>query len=163
MRYIKHRQTKFVAAVVSVVVMAIVAGWQFSLFVMFSDTQGHSDLQGGRYHLWLAISAAVMACVAGGLMFFVFLSDADKGNDIRVETQLALTGDNPITKSQTWAPFDAVYWDRLSKWHLEGQADDRRPMLGRVGESTGSSSSRRSVARLAHQVMYKRWSQERHD
>ena len=77
MRYIKHRQTKFVAAVVGVIVMAIVASWQFSLFVMFSNPQGHLDLQGGRYHLWLALSAAVMACVAGGLMFFVFLSGAD--------------------------------------------------------------------------------------
>jgi hypothetical protein len=161
MKYIKHRQTKFVASVVSVIVMAIVASWQFSLFVMFSNPQGHLEPQGGRYHLWLAVSAAVMASIAGISMFFLFCYDA-KENDIRVETRRAPTGDNLIVKSPTSSFSDAIY-RQLQEGHFEGQADDRRPMLGSVGKSTGSASARRSIARLAHQVMYKKWSQERHD
>jgi hypothetical protein len=163
MRYIKNRQAKFVVAVVGVIVMAIVASWQFSLFVMFGNSQGHfPDIQGGRYHLWLAASAALMACIASGLMFFIFSYD-DKGNDIRVEPPRAPAGDHLIAKSPASASFDAVYWDQLNEWHLEGQSDDRRPMLGSVGASAGSSSAQRSTARLSHQVRRKQWSKERHD
>lgn len=42
---------------------AAVAAWQFYLFVAFRDTQGALDAQGGGTNLWLAIGAAVVACV----------------------------------------------------------------------------------------------------
>jgi hypothetical protein len=42
---------------------AAVAVWQFYLFVMFRDTQGALDAQGGGANLWLAVGAAVVSCV----------------------------------------------------------------------------------------------------
>ena len=42
---------------------AAVAAWQFYLFVVFRDSQGALDAQGGGANLWLAIGAAVVACV----------------------------------------------------------------------------------------------------
>ena len=42
---------------------AAVAAWQFYLFVVFRDTQGALDVQGGGANLWLAIGAAAVACV----------------------------------------------------------------------------------------------------
>ena len=42
---------------------AAVAAWQFYLFVMFRDTRGLLDVQGGALHLWLAVGAAIVACV----------------------------------------------------------------------------------------------------
>ena len=40
-----------------------VAAWQFYLFVVFRDSRGALDAQGGGANLWLAIAAAVVACV----------------------------------------------------------------------------------------------------
>ena len=42
---------------------AAVAAWQFYLFVVFRDTRGTLDVQGGGGNLWLAIAAAAVACV----------------------------------------------------------------------------------------------------
>jgi hypothetical protein len=42
---------------------AVVAAWQFYLFVVFRDSRGALDAQGGGANLWLAIGAAVVACV----------------------------------------------------------------------------------------------------
>ena len=41
---------------------AVVAVWQFYLFVGFRDARGSLDVQGGGLHLWLAIGAAGVAC-----------------------------------------------------------------------------------------------------
>lgn len=43
--------------------MAAVAAWQFYLFVVFRNSQGVLDSQGGGSNLWLAVGAAVVACV----------------------------------------------------------------------------------------------------
>ena len=43
--------------------MAAVAAWQFYLFVVFRDSRGLLDVQGGGLHLWFAIGATVVACV----------------------------------------------------------------------------------------------------
>ena len=51
-------------------VAAAVAAWQFYLFVVFRDSQGLFDVQGGGLHLWLAIGAAVVACVCVFLGIF---------------------------------------------------------------------------------------------
>jgi hypothetical protein len=42
---------------------AAIAIWQFYLFVVFRDTKGALDVQGGGSHLWYAIGAAVLTCV----------------------------------------------------------------------------------------------------
>ena len=51
-------------------VAVAVAAWQFYLFVVFRDSQGLFDVQGGGLHLWLAIGAAVVACVCVFLGIF---------------------------------------------------------------------------------------------
>jgi hypothetical protein len=50
-------------------VAAAVAAWQFYLFVVFRDSQGVLDAQGGGANLWLAIGAVfiVCACVFAGI------------------------------------------------------------------------------------------------
>jgi len=52
----------------------------------------------------------------------------------------------------------------MNRSQVEGQQDDRLPMNGSVvtGEET-APSVRRALARKSHQVMYKKWSQDRHD
>ena len=49
---------------------AAVAAWQFYLFVVFRDSRGLLDVQGGGLHLWLAIGAAIIACVCVCLGLF---------------------------------------------------------------------------------------------
>jgi uncharacterized membrane protein YphA (DoxX/SURF4 family) len=48
----------------------VVAAWQFYLFVVFRDSRGALDAQGGGANLWLAIAAAVVACVCVCLGIF---------------------------------------------------------------------------------------------
>jgi hypothetical protein len=52
------------------VVSALVALWQFYLFVQFKNAAGHFDPQGGTHILWLAIGAALIACAAAAYLFF---------------------------------------------------------------------------------------------
>lgn len=80
MRYIKHRSAKFVTAVVGVIVMATAASRQLYLFVVFRNAQGLSDIQGGRYHLWLALGASLLACAAGCFMFLFSCAMARRGS-----------------------------------------------------------------------------------
>lgn len=49
---------------------AATAAWQFYLFVVFRDSRGLLDAQGGGLHLWLAIGAAIIACVCVCLGLF---------------------------------------------------------------------------------------------
>jgi hypothetical protein len=72
-------------------------------------------------------------------------------------------GDTPSIHLATPALFDPVRWTRLNPWLLEGQPDDRTPMIGSDGEISGSASARRSSARRFHQINYKAWSKERHN
>ena len=50
--------------------MAAIATWQFYLFVAFRDSRGVLETQGGALHLWLAIGAAVMACLCAFVGIF---------------------------------------------------------------------------------------------
>jgi hypothetical protein len=45
------------------IIWAAIAIWQFYLFVVFRDTRGALDVQGGGAHLWYAIGAAILTCV----------------------------------------------------------------------------------------------------
>ena len=42
---------------------AAIAIWQFYLFVVFRDSRGTLDVQGGSSHLWYAIGAAILTCL----------------------------------------------------------------------------------------------------
>ena len=51
------------------ILWAAIAVWQFYLFVVFRDSGGTLDAQGGGSHLWYAIGAAVLTglCVCFGI------------------------------------------------------------------------------------------------
>ena len=67
------------------------------------------------------------------------------------------------TNSPTQTKFDPIRWAQLNPWLSEGQSDDRTPMNGSVKDGEGPPSVQRSFARRSHQVMFKKWSQARHD
>jgi len=57
---------------------------------------------------------------------------------------------------------ESAHYPFINERQLEGQPDDRRPMSGvvaSIGES--GTPSARAFARRSHQLMYKKWSQER--
>ena len=155
--------SRFVAAAVGLLAMAIVASRQLFLFALLRDAEGLLSSQGGRYHFWLAVSASVSACIAGALLFYFFLN----GKSSTGSKVLSATKGTPLTGIQfnnlvTPTPFDVMHWQRLNPWLSEGQADDRTPMDGSVAVSGGSESEQRSLARRTHQLMFKKWSQARH-
>jgi hypothetical protein len=63
------KSIKDVLAVVVALAAAIFAIYQFYLFATFKNAQGITDMQGGTYHLWMAIGAAVVAVIAGIVYF----------------------------------------------------------------------------------------------
>ncbi len=79
MRFIKSSRTKFAAAAVGVIAMTVVASRQFYLHLLVGHADDFAAPQGGRYHLWLALGALLLTCVAGGLTFFFFLGSEDGG------------------------------------------------------------------------------------
>jgi hypothetical protein len=80
---IRKSLTNVLAAVAGVIAIAAVAVWQFYLFVTFRTLHGAMDVQGGAIHLWLAIGAALIACLAGFFVFSVFLR-YDKNNELHI-------------------------------------------------------------------------------
>ena len=156
--------TKFVMAVVGLVAMLLVASRQLFLFVVMKDPSGLSIVEGNS-HLWLAAIAGVIACVAGGLMFFYF-----GRHENNKWSKVVMTPTGPLVTplavklatSPAWAPFNARRWALANSW-LVKQPDDRTPMDGSVKDSGQTSSGQRSFARRTHQLMFKKWSQERHD
>lgn len=156
--------TKFVMALVGLVVMLLVASRQLFLFVVMKGPSG-LRIDGGNSHLWLAAIAGVIACVAGGLMFFFF------GRHENIKwSKVVMTPTGPLltplavnlATSPAWAPFNARRWALANSW-LVKQPDDRTPIDGSVRDSGQTSSGQRSFARRTHQLMFKKWSQERHD
>lgn len=80
---ISKSPTNVLAAVIGVMSIAAVAVWQFYQFVTFKNPQGVVDVQGGTHHLWWAIGAAFVACLAGFLLFSVFVR-YDKENEMHI-------------------------------------------------------------------------------
>gem|GEM_PF-3486837 len=78
------------------------------------------------------------------------------------DRSLSLTS-QPTHEETTPQSFDVVAWEKLNPWLTEGQPDDRLPLIGSAANGHGSSSARRSTARRTHQMMFKKWSQARHD
>ena len=64
-------------------VAATIAGWQFYLFIVFRDARGALDAQGGGLHLWLAIGAAVVACVC---VFFGIFRRINQTEEFHITT-----------------------------------------------------------------------------
>jgi hypothetical protein len=73
MSYVKKSLGGVLASIAGVLLLAALSVWQFYVFVTFKNAGGATDVQGGLLHLWLAIGAAVMACVAGFFVFSLFL------------------------------------------------------------------------------------------
>lgn len=84
MSFINMRLIKILATVVGMFAMAMIASGQLYLFSVFRDASGILDPQGGASHLWLAIGATLIACLAGGLMFFFMLRRGGKADVLRV-------------------------------------------------------------------------------
>jgi hypothetical protein len=72
-------------ATVAVTALAAVAAWQFYLFASFRDARGAFDAQGGNFHLWLAIGAALAACALGFVAFSVLVGHDEK-DDLHITT-----------------------------------------------------------------------------
>src|SRR4029450_12418065 len=154
------KMAKAVSVVGFVLSMILVSRYLYLL--MSGDSQRFSE---GNNGLWLTVGAVVIACIAGGLMFYFFLRHEDASSKASVPRGLGTTSArNALTvKSTTPEPFDIKRWEKLNPWLIEGQADDRMPRLGAAADGNGSLPERRSTARRTHQMMYKKWSQARHD
>jgi hypothetical protein len=63
--------SKFVAALVGLLLLALLVSWELFLFAVNRDPSGVST-SAGRSHLWLALGAVITACIAGSLMFRFF-------------------------------------------------------------------------------------------
>lgn len=160
-------RSKFVAAIFGLLIAAVVGSRQLFLFAVFRNQQGFLDSQGERFHLWLAISAGIAACIATGLMFLFFLrhekNKTPKSQKAQPGALVTAIDDDSYTNSSTRKPFDPKRWALANRWLSEGQADDRSQMNGSVADIGGRPSDRRAFARQFHQVMFKKWSQVRHD
>lgn len=67
-------------ALMSITALAI---WQFYQFATFKTAEGIVDLQGGTYHLWLAIGLGLTAFIFAFLFFSVFLR-YDRSDEMHV-------------------------------------------------------------------------------
>jgi len=154
--------TKFVMALIGLLAMAIVVSRQLFLFAAVGNPVGS---QAGLSHLWLSLGAAIAACVSGILMFH-FFSRHEKHKWSKVGTPSPATVLTPSTinraSSQPLTPFDAKHWALANSW-LVKQPDDGIPMDGSVRDIGGTASEQRAFARRTHQLMFKKWSQDRHD
>ncbi len=149
--------SKFVAAVIGLLVMAVVASRQLFLFTV-GDTL-RLDSPGGRYYLWLAVGSGIAASIAGALMFYFFLSRESIALSNVTQSPMLPVGRGKRSNNSV----SPVHWPRQNSWLSEGQPDDRTPMDGSVAESRGPASAQLALARQSHQIMFKKWSQARHD
>jgi len=71
----------------------------------------------------------------------------------------------PISRSASLDArvFDPIRWELANPWLVEGQPDDRMPVNGAVAVGGGTPAERRSFARRSHQLMFKKWSQDRRE
>ena len=158
--------SKFVTALIGMVLMAVVASRELFLFVVMRHPSGLSTAA-GRFDLWMGSVAGITACIAGGLMSY-FFSRHEKIKWSKVEMTptgplLTALGGNAFINSPASVPFDAKRWPLANAWLPAAQADDRTPMDGSVTDSGQTASGQRAFARRTHQLMFKKWSQARHD
>ena len=156
--------SKFVVALVGLLLMALIISWELFLYVVMRDPSGASTGR-GRAHGWLALGASLAACLAGSLMFRFFVRhEKIKWSKVQLTPTgplLNSLGGNPFSNPPV--PFDAKRWALANSWLAEGQANDRVQMDGSVKANRETLSEQRAFARRTHQLMFKKWSQERHD
>ena len=85
MSILKKSKAGGLLATVAVTVLAVLAAWQFYLFASFRDARGAFDSQGGTYHLWLAVGAALAACALGFVAFSVLVG-YDEKDELHITT-----------------------------------------------------------------------------
>ena len=93
----KKSSAKSLIAVIGLAALAALAAWQFYLFVVFKDSQGAVDVQGGTVHLWLAVGIAIIVCIAGVFLFSRFLR-YDTRDEIHITSAGPPVGAGSITK-----------------------------------------------------------------
>lgn len=86
MSYIKKSPTTVLVSAMGVAAVAAIAIWQFYMFVTYQNAKGIVDVQGGTHHLWWAIAAALVACIAAILVFSGFLQH-DRDDEIHITSQ----------------------------------------------------------------------------
>lgn len=158
--------SRFVAALVALLAMALIASRQVFLSVVARDPSGLSTIA-GRTHLWWALGAGISACIAGILMFRFFgLHEKVKWSKVKLTPAAPLLlalGGNQFINPPAPVPFDGERWAHANPWLSEGHSDDRIPMNGSVKDAGEISSGQRAFARRTHQLMFKKWSRTRHD
>ena len=80
MSYASKNRSKVVGAIIGMVAVALMAVWQFYLFVTFESDAAE---QSGSSHLWWAIIMATLACAIGFLVFSVFVRH-DSEDDLHI-------------------------------------------------------------------------------
>ncbi|HXD34870.1 MAG TPA: hypothetical protein VN643_27365 [Pyrinomonadaceae bacterium] len=154
--------SRFVVALMVLFTLTMVGSRELFMFAAFRDSAG---LPGDRYHLWLAVSAAIGACLAAALMFHFFFR-YEKSRSSRASSGPLFKDFGPIPSPIPTAPlsFDSIGWALANPWlGNSGQADDREPVNGSVAQTGRPASAQRAFARRSHQLMFKKWSQGRHD
>lgn len=155
--------SKFVTASTGLVLMTGISIWQLYLYAGLIDISG-SGIRTDKTHLWLGAIAVVTSCFALGLTSYFF----GRRNTKWATVEMTAAGPPASSlnmnslKSQKPVVFDALRWGLANQWLVSGQASDRSPMDGSVANS-GEPSGQRSLARRSHQLMFKKWSQARHD
>ena len=72
-----------VLAAACTISIAVIAVWQFRLFVISQGAQGVADMSGVTHHLWWAVGAGLLACVASFYVFSVLVR-YDKSNEMTI-------------------------------------------------------------------------------
>jgi len=83
MSRIKKSGPNIVAMMIGVAALAAMSVWQFYLFATFKDSQGIVGVQGSLNHFWWGLGAALIACIIGFLVFWLFLQ-YDRKNELHV-------------------------------------------------------------------------------
>lgn len=83
MSYATKNKAGITGSIVGVFVLAFISLWQFYQFVTFEGGNGVDSVGSGSTHLWWAIALAVLACIAGVLVFSVFLRH-DSDDDLHI-------------------------------------------------------------------------------
>ena len=95
--------------------------------------------------------------------FFQWLGESTRSKTASVKS--GEVSDQPISRGAIFRSpvFDRIKWELANPWLVEGQPDDRMQVNGAVAATGGTSAERRSFARRSHQLMFKKWSQDRRE
>jgi hypothetical protein len=83
MSYVRKNSNKVRASIGAMILAAALAMWQFYLFATFEHADGILDLEGGKSHLWWAISLTALACIAGFFVFSAF-AQRDRSDELHI-------------------------------------------------------------------------------